>query len=236
MQGFKRNIEVDIHDVDFNGVCRVSSLMKYIQSAAELQLAENGMSYNALKDMGRAFVVSRIRLEFTKPVYPYERLQALTFPCESRGFSFLRCYSLSRDGEIIGRAISVWALVDTESRALVKVNDFDLRLPTYNPLDITIDRFRMPSTIRHAGKYTICYADLDQNRHINNTRYPDIFANFLPMEGKRIDSITINYLCDARLDDVLDVYADSVDGTYYLKTVRPDGKVNAEAEIHLSPI
>lgn len=236
MQGFKRNVEVDVHDVDFNGVCRVSSLMKYIQSAAELQLVENGMSYNTLKEMGRAFVISRIRLEFSKPVYPYEKLEALTFPCESRGFSFLRCYSLSRNGETIGKAISVWALIDIETKGLVRVNDFDLRLPTYAPLDMTIERFRMPSNAKLAGKYTVCYADLDQNKHINNTRYPDIFASFLPMEKKRIDSITINYLCDARLSDVLDVYVGAIGDTYYLKTVRADGKINAEAEIHLCTI
>ena len=107
MQGFDQNITVDVHDVDFNGVCRASSLMKYIQSTAQLQLTENGMSYEQLRDSNRAFIISKIRLEFYSSVHTYEKLTAKTFPCVSRGFSFLRCYSLERDGEIVGRAISV---------------------------------------------------------------------------------------------------------------------------------
>ena len=39
---YRMKTEVDVHDVDFNGVCRASSLMKYIQSTAQLQLTENG--------------------------------------------------------------------------------------------------------------------------------------------------------------------------------------------------
>ena len=174
MEGFRKNIEVDVHDVDFNGVCRVSSLMKYIQSAAQMQLTENGMSYDELKDMNRAFIISKIRLEFNEPVYEYDKLEALTFPCVSRGYSFLRCYALSKNGEIIGRAISVWALIDTENRSLVKVNDFELNLPTFEAWDMSLAHVRMPSVMKHAGEYTVCYADLDRNKHINNTKYADI--------------------------------------------------------------
>ena len=64
---FKNDITVDIHDVDYNGVARLSSLMRYIQSAAQNQLTENGMSYEDLRDKyHRAFLLSRIKIEFTK--------------------------------------------------------------------------------------------------------------------------------------------------------------------------
>lgn len=236
MQGFKQNIEVDVHDVDFNGVCRVSSLMRYIQSTAQMQLTENGMSYDELRDMKRAFIISKIRLEFTSPIRSYDKLEAYSFPCESKGFSFLRCYSLVKDGVAVGRGISVWALINTETKGLVKVRDFNLRLPTYDALDFPIKHFHMPSTLKKVGEYTVCYSDLDQNRHINNTKYPDIFANFIPMDGRRIDAITISYMNDARLGDTLDVYLDMADDVYYIRTVRPDGKTNAEAEVHLCSI
>ena len=178
MLGFTRKVEVDVHDVDFNGVCRVSSLMRYIQSTAQMQLTENGMSYDELRARNRAFIISKIRLEFYEPVYTYDKLEALTFPCVSRGFSFLRCYGLYRDGKLIGRAISVWALIDTEKHGLVKVSDFELNLPTYDPWDISISHLRLPSAMEKVGEYTVCYADLDQNKHINNTKYADIFASF----------------------------------------------------------
>ena len=236
MNTFKKAIEVDIHDVDFNGVCRMSSLMQYIQSAAQTQLTENGMSYENLKEKNRAFIITKIKLEFTDTVRAYDRLVAETFPCISRGFSFIRCYALYREEKMIGRAISVWALVDTETRRLVRVNDFDLNLPTYEAWDIELSYFRMPDTLKKVGIYTVSYADLDQNMHVNNTRYADIFSNFIPLNNKRIDSITINYVNEAKFKDELDVYAELTDGVYYVRSVCKDGKTNAEAEIHVTDI
>ena len=236
MQYYRRNIIADIHDVDFNGVARTSSLMRYIQSAAQAQLTDKGFSYDVMKAQKRAFILSRIKMEFTEPVRAYEHLTAITFPCDSRGYSFLRCYSLERDGITIGRAVSVWALIDTDTHALVKVNDFDLGLETYSPLDLSLSRISMPSEMMAQGTYTVTYSATDQNRHMNNTAYPDMYSEFLPLENRRIESISISYLNEAPIGEVLTVFRGYSDGNYYFRTVRSDGKINTEAEIKLTEI
>ena len=236
MNFFNTKMTVDIHDVDFNGVARTSSLMKYIQSAAQTQLTESCMSYEELRNKQRAFILSRIKMEFTRTVRAYEPLVAETFPCNSRGYSFLRCYQLKRDGEVIGRAASVWALIDTGNHALVRVNDFELGLETYDPLDLPIGRIVMPRDMCEVGIYKVGYGDTDQNRHMNNTKYPDMYSSFLPLDGKRIQSITINYTNDAPVGDTLTVYRGKADGLYYFRTLRSDGKINTEAEIKLCDI
>ena len=58
MEKFRKNLTVDIHDVDYNGVARASALMRYIQSAAQSQLTENGEDVycecvTALRDAGK---------------------------------------------------------------------------------------------------------------------------------------------------------------------------------------
>ena len=236
MNFYNKAVIVDAHDVDFNGVARVSSLMKYIQSAAECQLSDSGRSYGELKKANKAFILSRIKLEFTESVRSYEALEAETFPCTSRGFTFLRCYLLKRGDTVIGRGVSAWALVDTETHSLVKVNDFDLGLETYTPLDIPLGRIVIPCDLTRVGEYSVSYADLDQNRHMNNTRYPDVYANFLPLEGKRIESITVSYLNEARAGEKLSVERGYSKDAFYFRTLRGDGKINTEAEIHLCDI
>jgi len=236
MIGFEKKIQVDAHDVDFNGVCRASSLLRYIQSAADTQLTESGMSYDRLREQNRAFIISKIKLEFSEAAYAYDELSAETFPCFSRGYSFIRCYALYRGDKMIGRAISIWALIDTEDRKLIKVNDFDLGLTVYEPWDMALTYSKLPDGMERVGEYTVCYSDIDRNMHINNTKYADIFANFLPLAGKRIDEITISYVNEAKYRDTLDVYMTNIGDTYYIRTVRADGKVNAEAEIHITDI
>lgn len=236
MKDFRIQTSVDVHDVDFNGIAKTSSILRYIQTAAQSQLTANGMSYDNLKDQGRAFLLSRLKLEVLKPLRAYTPLTAVTYPCESRGYSFLRCYSLESDGLVVARAVSMWALIDTESRALVRVNDFDLGLPTLPPLDLSLDHMRLPADISDIGGYGVHYGDVDQNYHMNNTKYPDMYSNFLPLGGKMIRSISINYSNEARIGEKLRVMRAECDGTYYFRTVRQDGKTNSEAEIILSDI
>ena len=237
MQDFRINYSVNVHDVDYNGIAKTSSIMRYIQSAAQEQLTENGMSYDNLKDIKRAFILSRIKLEVDKPLRAYEPITAVTFPCESRGYSFLRCYALEQDGEVIARAASIWALIDTDTRSLVRVNDFDLNLPLLPHNELSFGLMKMPvESLTDVGGYGVHYGDVDQNRHMNNTKYPDMYSNFLSLDGKMIKSITIHYSNEAVLGEKLRVQHAFADGQHFFRTVRGDGKINSEAKILLSDI
>ena len=211
--------------------------MQYLQNAAQTQLTVNGLSYEELRRRNRDFILSKIKMEFTESVRAYEPLTAVTYPCDSRGYSFLRCYALEKDGKTIGRAVSVWALVDTESRSLVKVNNFELGLETHEPHNLELTRFSLPTELSEVGTYRVNYADTDQNRHMNNTAYPNMYSNFLPLENKRIQGISINYLNEAPANSTLRVLmAKTNEDVFYFRTVREDGKVNTEAEITLADI
>ena len=233
---YRMKTEVDVHDLDFNGVAKTSSIMKYIQTAAQCQLTEGGMSYDNLKSNNRAFILSRVKLEVLRPLVAHTPLTAVTYPCESRGYSFLRCYELECDGEVVARAVSIWALIDTESRGLVRVNDFNLGLPTLPPNELVLRAMKLPSTLTDVGGYGVHYGDVDQNRHMNNTKYPDMYSNFLPLNGKMIRSITINYSNEAKIGEKLRVQSAEENGYYYFRTVRADGQVNSEAQIELCDI
>lgn len=233
---YKYKTEIDVHDVDFNGVAKASSIMKYMQSAAQSQLTDSGMSYDNLYRKNRAFILSRMKLEILRPLRAYDKITALTYPCESRGFSFPRCYALECDGEIVARAISLWALIDTQTRSLVRVNDFDLGLPTLPQNGLILGAMKLPSEIVDVGGYGVHYGDVDQNRHMNNTKYADMYANFLPIYGKMIRSISINFANEAAIGEKLRVLRAEQNGIFYFRTMRSDGKVNSEAQIELCDI
>ncbi|MBQ1260549.1 MAG: hypothetical protein IIX96_00880 [Clostridia bacterium] len=236
MAYFRNEITVDVHDIDFNGVARASSVMRYIQSAAELQLKSGGMSYDTLKEQKRAFILSKIKIEICESIHEGDKLTVETFPCESRGFSFLRCYRIMRGDTVVVRAVSIWALVDIDSRALVKVESFELGLQTHPPLDLPLPRIKLPDEVIEVGHYTVNYDDIDKNRHMNNTKYPDMYSNFLELSGKRIETLSISYMNEAPPLDKLTVLRAREGGVYYFKTVRTDGSVNSVAEVTLTDI
>ncbi len=237
MSEYRIRCAVDVHDVDFNGVAKTSSIMRYIQTAAQSQLTENGMSYDNLKQMKRAFILSRFKLEVERPLRAYEPVTAISYPCESRGYSFLRCYALEQNGITIARAASIWALIDTDTRALVRVSDFNLNLPLLPHNELTFGLMKMPvEGLSDIGGYGVHYGDVDQNRHMNNTKYPDMYSSFLPLDGKMIKSMTIHYNNEAQIGEKLRVQRAFSDGCYFFRSVRGDGKINSEAKIELSDI
>ena len=92
----------------------------------------------------------------------------------------------------------------------------------------------MPSELSCVGEYEVRYGDVDQNRHMNNTKYPDMYSSFLPLENKRIRAMAINYHNEAPMGERLRVLsACREENKYYFRTLREDGKINSEAEILL---
>lgn len=236
MKPFRISTEVNTHDVDFNGIAKTSSILRYLQSAAQGQLTANDMSYDALIAKKKAFILSRITLEILKPLREATPLSAISFPCESRGYSFIRCYGLESDGEPVARAISVWALVNTDTRSLVKASDFDLSLPCLPPIDLALEHIRLPKTMSEIGRYGVRYGDVDRNMHMNNTKYPDMYSNFLPMKNKMIKRISINYANEAPIGERLSIHMANDNDIYYFRTIKEDNSINSEAKLELIDI
>ena len=228
---YKKSFTVDIHDIDYMGICKISALMRFFQSAAESQLAENGMSYDNLKEAKRAFILSRITIKICQDGSVGDNLVAYTYPTESKGFTFQRCFGIDRCGEPIARATSAWALVDTETRRLLRVDSFDLGLELLPPHDLEMGRFILPKEMIEVGAYTVGYGAIDRNRHMNNTVYPDVYLTYLPPDKIRLTEITISYRSEAVMGDILKVFMSKGEDSFYFKTVKQDGTVNTEAEI-----
>ena len=71
---------------------------------------------------------------------------------------------------------------------------------------------------------------------MNNTKYPDMYSNYLPLKGKMIKSVSINYINEATFGEKLRVQRALENDTYYFRTIRSDEKANSGAKIELSDI
>ena len=235
----KKKFIIDSHDVDFNGVARASSLIRYMQEAAEAHLRECGSSTDALRKSGRAFILSRFSVSFYESVGLYDEIEAQTWATESRGFSFGRCYRILRDNTVVAEATSVWALIDIESKHPLRVSSFETDLYPEDMLALDVPpRIICPaSELMHLrGEHTVSYRELDSNVHMNNTYYSDMLCDTMDMRGKRILRMSINFITEARLHDTITIYTAEKKDDIFFKTVRPDGKTNIEAQLMLCEI
>lgn len=231
---FKVQFKINSHDTDRCGNLRPSVALRYFHEAANLQFEASHPTLDELRyEEKKAFLLSRASLTLLHPLRAFDEIEVQTWSGGGKAASFYRCGELFVNGRLAARLVSVWALMDLEKRRLCRVKDTDLGIASVEefPLEIP-SSFRIPNeaSLEAVGERVVYNSDIDVNMHMNNTNYPDMFCDFIPkIEDKRVLSFQIAYHKEARLSERLTVYYGVHDGVHYLRTVRSDGAVNAEA-------
>ncbi|MBQ7907067.1 MAG: hypothetical protein IJ309_03735 [Clostridia bacterium] len=236
---WQENYEVRYHDTNASEVVGISNIFKFLQETAMRQMRDCKPSYQELLNEGKALILSSIRVECYRPIYPYEQITVKSWAGNNnRGFTTQRSYQIFNDEELLCEALSAWALVSTTDKRLLKISEADLSnyegeepLTLEGPL-----RVRIPNEVKMTlvGEYTVRYTDTDINGHMNNTYYPDMIYNCIPKPGSKfVKSLAISYANEAKIGDNLKIYMAFTDGKYYVRSVHEDGRTNIEAELTL---
>ena len=255
------------NDTDINGIASASAILGYLQDAAYNQHFYCGPSLDSLRESGRAYILSRVAMRILKPLYACDKIDVESWACPSSGFSLHRCADIIKDGEPIARLSSIWALADIETRRLCKVDELTLGFGEDKPIDPKVPiRFTIPTdlTLSKNGTHTVSYSDADINGHMHNTVYPNMLCNYLPgqnekandetadtgftihrnsrpaLTGKRVSTLSISFITEARIGEKIDIYCGKDDsGVYYFRTKHTENpaiKAGIEARMEITDI
>lgn len=197
------------YDILFNKTHKPSSVYKYFQQIATDDLDTFGVGGNDLFDRGLAFVLARMKTVFYKPLKVYDNFTLSSCHRRTKGVSFIRDYVIKSGDEVVAETSSYWVLIDINTRRICRPNV----LPDGNTLmelcSFEIDdRFAFPEDISTKKyPYTVVFSDIDENHHMNNTRYPDICLDAIGgiAQDEYVSEIRIDYLNEARLSDDLEL-------------------------------
>lgn len=227
-------------ETDVNSIASPSAILRYMQDSSNSQMLALKPTYEELIDRGLSFVLSKITVSMYGTLKAHDSFEGETWACPSRGVTFNRCYRIKKGDSIIAEASSVWALLNVNERKLCRVSDVELNYGEDEPLELDVPaRFRIPAeaNLTLVGERIVEYADCDLNGHMNNTRYPDILCSYITsMKGVRASKMIISYVSEAPIGCSIKIYSGFYDDAYYVRTVRDDGKINAEAEIILEEV
>ncbi len=235
---FIYNTEVSSHDIDINGNAKPSSVLRYLQNAANKNFSEMGPSYNELIDNNLSFVVSRSAIKIYKTLKEDEKLTVETWATKNSGVIFPRSYRIKTGDEIAVESVMQWALINTKDKSFVKGSEFDVSVyGTDEVLELDMPkRFNIPKDLplNPVGEKEVRYSDIDKNLHMNNTIYPNVLFDFIPnRENLFMSSLLINFVSEAPYGKNIEIYMSEgekeEDGIkYYFRTVI-EGKTNIEA-------
>ena len=236
---------VTSHDVDVNNNMKPSLILRYMQETANHQMRDRKPSYYELFFSGKSFILTRVTIEIYEQLHQYDQIQVDTWRCPEKGATFIRCFEILRDGKTAARAYTVWAVTNHETGKPCKANEVDIsNYETEEPLTLELPtRFRLAKDLSFtkAGVKEVFYSDVDMNRHMNNTNYPDMLWNFIPdVIEKQVTSVNLRFMKEAPLGAEVEVYCAKMDEPLEQDTAAEEtwcfyslvnGEVNVEAQI-----
>lgn len=237
-------------DINIQRRLKPTALDQYLQESAERQIKDRDLPYDEIvTQRHKAFLLSRLSIEIYGGVEAYGDIDAETWVVEARAANFPRAYELFSNGELIVRAYANWALVDTDTKKLLKQGDYDMsNYPHDEAPEMSIPaRVRIPKDVElsKVGEFNVGFSLTDINKHLNNAKYLDILNDYIPgIEELELTSMNIRYVHEAPYKSNVEVYmSEPIDAgdmdpraekIVYFKTM-VNGDVNVEAVYGYKP-
>ncbi len=213
---YKKEYHVDYGDADYYRKIKLSSLFNYFQDVASLHAEKLELGVEKLlAEQGVTWVLVKILVQMEKFPALGEKLTVETWPLEPKKLEFERDFFVKdSEGNIIGRAISSWVIMDVESREIRRTELFPGRFPQFNQfraIDGRMGKIKANGQLQQVYKKTIGYSDIDINGHLNNSKYIDYITDCFSIEKHgqyAVDTIQVSYISEALAGDSIVFYKD----------------------------
>ena len=200
MKTYTETFTLQTRDCDLKGTWRLSAILEAMQEAAGTHSMLLGCGRDELLKKNIVWVLSRSELHMSRYPRAGEKITLHTFPMPNRICFFPRYYIFTdARGEMIGKAGTLWLLLDLETRKMLPPGDIARLIPDNRDLAVPMN---LPATVGNlqgeefVSEYMPVYTDLDVNGHVNNTRYADWLCNALGiglMSENDPETVIFNY-------------------------------------------
>ena len=194
---YRQQFHIDPVAVDCFGRLKPSMLLLYAQEAAGHHSDLLSFTYDSLADRGLFWAIIRNRVQITRLPREHETITLETWPMPTTRTAYPRStVAYDEQGNELFRSISLWVLMDRESRTMVLPAKSGVDLEgTLRGMELAAPRSVMPRSMAQSRSRTVSFTDLDINVHMNNTRYLDWVMDLLPSRFHRDHSIKDFTLC-----------------------------------------
>ena len=220
-------------EVDCFGKLKLSTLLYYAQEVAGQHCIRLGADYDTLAAKRLFWAVIRHRVQITRLPLRGETITVETWPMPTTRVAYPRSMvAYDADGNELFRLISLWVLMDTESRAMVLPGKSGVAVEgTLRGNELASPASLLPGKSGRSQDRTVTYSCLDRNGHMNNTRYLDWVDDLLSSDFHKVHNareFVICYLNEAREGQTLHLgWELSPDGTLQVDAQRTEGETAA---------
>ncbi len=217
-KSYVTQMRVGSRDVDMFRRLRTASMFQLFQELSVIHAAQLGFGTEEVLSRGVVWVITMQRVEIKRMPQEQELIYLETWTGKTSHLLYPRFYRIiDEEGNVIIEASSLWTLMDIESRKMLSSEQFGHEI-----VDMTCGKeIAMPGAPKKAAaetssRFTVPYSYLDQNGHMNNTRYFDLAEDIIPapLEGKKLKTIVSRYQNEVRHGDTIELQWQERDGIW----------------------
>lgn len=213
---WRESFEVKSYNVDFQQNLKPSALMQFFQEVASNHAAELGGGYDVLILRDLFWALSRLNVEIARMPHWGESILIETWPCGNEGLFFRRDFIVyDKDQQVIIRGVSGWLLVNVSTLRPQRPSQLGIDLPINKGI-IALAHFPERITVETeqvAFRKAVAYNEIDQNLHVNNTRYLDWATDCFQLKHYRENRLTgfsLEFLSETHWGDEIELRIGSI--------------------------
>ncbi len=234
------------YETDPDGWATPRAVCQLLQEAAIVHAALLDVAVERLIEDGVAWVLSRLRLELSRWPRGGDEVTVETWPHAASRLLIERRFLLTDPAGELGRATSLWIVMDLERRRPIRLPQF-IRGSMGALIDPEARPWSAPAIGEPAGvagrrRFEVRLSDLDMVRHVNNAHYPQWAVESVPEAlwvDRRPAVLDVHFLGECRLGDTVTSESGPADGdgtTYLHRLTRGDGAQVARATSRWAPL
>jgi len=195
-----KEYEIHFYEINYKRKALITSIVNFFGDIAITQSEEIGMGLDYLSENKLAWVI--YKWDITMIRYPLinEKIIVRTWPFSFRKFYAYRQYDiLDEAGKVIGKANSVWFLIDILRRKPKSISSeiyAAYGVSEGNRESVDFGKLKSPAIIHEEKSFNVRYSDIDTNKHVNNAKYIDWC----------IETVPLNIVLDYTLENIKVIY------------------------------
>ena len=229
--------KIQPQDVDFQSKVTLASLVNILLTTAGYNADENGFGIRKLNEMNSSWVLLRLAIDMKCFPKQYEKISVETW-IENIGRSTTTRNFIIRNqqSEIIGKACSMWAMIDLNTRRALDLQLLEGIQPFATNKKVDMEKPIKLETIdgEPIESLRVKYSDIDINQHTNTMSYVKWITDTFSLETFKQTSIKrfeINFLNEILFGADVSIFANKIGESDYRFEIRADEKSSCKARI-----
>jgi acyl-ACP thioesterase len=222
---YSEDFTIRSYHVDVNCRLTLPKLCSFFQEIAGNHTVACGVGWDVLQRENVFWVLSRLKIDVNKYPEWRDKITIRTWSNGLEGLMAVRHFQvLDENGTVLITAISLWLMVNTKTRRLVRADEFMSDFPInterlYDENPAKISPLKEPVAF---APVPVAFSETDMNRHMNNVSYIERIINSYEYDfllENYIRHFEINFLKEAVPGDMLRAEQQNMNNNQFLNSI-----------------